>query len=72
MPMRSALRLVSPRQLRRYYPLTENQRGVYIDWEMNRRALQYNIPQAFRFADGTDPLRLRESVISVLKAHPDC
>ncbi len=60
----------SPRQLRRYYPLTENQRGVYIDWEMNRRALQYNIPQAFRFADGTDPLRLRESVISVLKAHP--
>lgn len=21
---------------RRYYPLTENQRGVYIDWEMNR------------------------------------
>lgn len=55
---------------RRYYPLTENQRGVYIDWEMNRHALQYNIPQLFRFADGTDPQRLAEAVRAVVKAHP--
>ena len=58
------------RPRRRYYPLTENQRGVYIDWEMNRDALQYNIPQAFRLPDGTDPARLREAVLKVIDAHP--
>ena len=29
---------------RERYPLTENQRGVYIDWELNRDTTQYNIP----------------------------
>lgn len=55
---------------RRYYPLTENQRGVYLDWEMNRDALQYNIPQVFRFSANTDAERLRSAVIKVVKAHP--
>ena len=55
---------------RKFYPLTENQRGVYIDWEMNRDALQYNIPQAFRFAPGTDVERLRDAVLKALEAHP--
>lgn len=58
------------RPRRRYYPLTENQRGVYIDWDMNREALQYNIPQAFRFPKGTDPGRLRQAVLDVIDAHP--
>lgn len=58
------------RPKRKYYPLTENQRGVYIDWEMNRDALQYNIPQAFRFAAGTDANRLRNAVIEAVAAHP--
>lgn len=58
------------RPRRKYYPLTENQRGVYIDWEMNRDALQYNIPQAFRLPDGTDPGRLRRAVLDVIEAHP--
>lgn len=55
---------------RKYYPLTENQRGIYIDWEMNRDALQYNIPQAFRFAKGTDAERLRKAVMVAVAAHP--
>ncbi len=55
---------------RRYYPLTENQRGVYIDWEMNRDALQYNIPQAYKFGQGTDAEALREAIYKVLEAHP--
>lgn len=55
---------------RRYYPLTENQRGVYIDWEMNRDALQYNIPQAFKFGQGTDAEALRDAIYKVLEAHP--
>lgn len=55
---------------RKYYPLTENQRGVYIDWEMNREALQYNIPQAFEFAEGSDAGKLKDAVRKVIKAHP--
>lgn len=55
---------------RKYYPLTENQRGVYIDWEMNRDALQYNIPQAFKFAPGTDAERLKAAVMAAVEAHP--
>lgn len=26
------------------YPITENQRGVYLDWEMNKDSTQYNMP----------------------------
>ncbi len=55
---------------RKYYPLSENQRGVYIDWEMNRKALQYNIPQAFKFGVGTDAEKLKKAVLEALKAHP--
>ena len=43
-------------KLKDYYPLSENQKGVYVDWEMNREALQYNIPST--------------SVRSVIDAHP--
>lgn len=60
----------STKSKRRYYPLTENQRGVYIDWEMNRDALQYNIPQAYKFGKGTDAELLRQAVEKVLAAHP--
>ncbi len=55
---------------RKFYPLTENQRGVYIDWEMNREALQYNIPQAFLMGEGTDAERLRDALLAAVKAHP--
>lgn len=58
------------RNRRKYYPLTENQRGVYIDWEMNRDALQYNIPRAFRMGKDVDPERLRLAILEVVKAHP--
>ena len=63
------------RQICRYharqdtYPLTENQRGVYIDWDLNREALQYNIPSVQRL-DGVDALRLRNAVEAAISAHP--
>ena len=52
-----------------YYPLSENQKGVYVDWEMNREALQYNIPATYRFTD-KDAGRLSAAVRSVIGAHP--
>ena len=54
--------------LQEYYPLTENQRGVYIDWEMNRDTTQYNIPHAFRIKD-MDAQPLAEALRKVVDAH---
>ena len=56
-------------ELKDYYPLSENQKGVYVDWEMNREALQYNIPSTYKFAD-KDAGRLSAAVRSVIDAHP--
>ena len=36
---------------RKYYPITENQRGLLIDWELNRDTTQYNVPAAYEFAE---------------------
>ena len=54
---------------RDFYPITENQRGIFIDWEMNRESTQYNIPDARRI-DGTTAETLREALIKVISAHP--
>ena len=51
-----------------YYPLTENQRGVYIDWEMNRGTTQYNIPEVYRF-DTMDAGRLADALRQAVDAH---
>ena len=54
---------------RKYYPITENQRGVYIDWEMNRNTTQYNIPYVQKM-EGVDANSLRDALIAVVEAHP--
>ena len=51
-----------------YYPLTENQRGIYIDWEMNRNTTQYNVPMAICFGQ-QDSNRLVETLQEVVDAH---
>ena len=55
---------------RKYYPITENQRGVLIDWERNRDALQYNVAQVFKIKPDTDIERLQKAIESAVKAHP--
>ena len=52
-----------------YYPLTENQRGVYIDCLQNPEALQYNIPETLKFTD-TSAQELCSAVTAVVNAHP--
>lgn len=54
---------------REYYPITENQRGIYIDWEMNRDTTQYNIPYAQKMP-GVEATVLRDALIKVVNAHP--
>lgn len=57
-------------RIRKYYPITENQRGVLIDWERNREALQYNVAQAIKIKPDTDIERLKEALAVAVKAHP--
>ena len=52
-----------------YYPITENQRGVYIDWELNRDTTQYNLPTVTKMA-GTDAEQLRDALVKIVEAHP--
>ena len=62
------LEAVAPRE---FYPITESQRGIYIDWQMNPDTTQYNVPQVIRlkFAD-IDVDRMVAAVKSVIDAHP--
>src|SRR5574344_2572518 len=54
---------------RDYYPITENQRGVYIDWELHRDTTQYNIPDAANL-HLPDADKVKEALIKVVDAHP--
>ena len=62
--------LIDKRQILDYYPLTENQRGIYIDWEMNRETEQYNIPFVDKIPAGIDAETLRQALLTVVDAHP--
>ena len=52
-----------------YYPITENQRGVFLDWELNRDTTQYNVPEVHLLKDG-DAEKLRQALEKVVNAHP--
>ena len=54
---------------RDFYPITENQRGLFIDWEMHRDTTQYNLPDIRRFTDVTAE-RLRDILVEAVNAHP--
>ena len=59
---------LKPYERREFYPLTENQRGLYIDWELNRETTQYNIPAIYRF-DHIDADKLVEALKQSMEAH---
>ncbi len=54
---------------REYYPLSENVRGLYLDWEINRDTTQYNIPIIYKFAD-KNATRLAQAAEAAVGAHP--
>jgi len=51
------------------YPLTDNQRGIYIEWEQHRDSIQYNVPMLFRFR-GVTPEAVEQAVKAFVEAHP--
>lgn len=57
-------------KIKKYYPITENQRGVLIDWERNREALQYNVSLVNKIKPDTDLKRLRKALGATVAAHP--
>ena len=54
---------------RETYPVTENQRGVFLDWEMHPDTTQYNVPSAFRL-DGADAGKMKAAIEAAVAAHP--
>jgi len=50
------------------YPLTDNQLGIYIDWEQHRGGTQYNVPLLFHFK-GVDPEKVASAVKCFTDAH---
>ncbi|MBQ7479540.1 MAG: amino acid adenylation domain-containing protein, partial [Selenomonadaceae bacterium] len=59
---------ISPYPKRERYPITENQRGIIIDWEQNRETTQYNIPAVTVF-DGVNGETLVCAVKAAVDAH---
>ena len=53
-----------------YYPLTENQLGVYYECVQNPDVIKYTIPTTVRFADDVDANRLKDAVIKTIESHP--
>ena len=54
--------------LREYYPITENQRGIYLEWERDHDSLQYNLPRVYKFTDKNTE-QLAEAVRKVVDVH---
>ena len=51
------------------FPLTESQRGIYLDVEMEPSSLQYNLPSLIEFTN-VKAEALKTALENVLKAHP--
>ena len=62
----SSLPVYEPRQ---FYPLMENQRGIYLEWKKNPDTTQYNVPFVYGF-EGVDTDRMVNALKQVVNAHP--
>ena len=55
---------------RDYYPLTQNQLGVYYDCAKQPWTLKYNIPTSFTVSPEIDAYKLAKAFAAVINAHP--
>ncbi len=51
-----------------FYPLMENQRGLYLEWEKNRETTQYNMPTVYCF-HGVDADQMVHALKQTVDAH---
>ena len=53
-----------------YFPLTENQLGVYYECMRNPDEIKYTMPTVIRFNSDVNSDKLKEAVIKTIEAHP--
>ena len=53
-----------------FYPLMDNQLGVYYECAQNPDEAQYNLPTLIRFDKSIDALKLRDSIIKTIDTYP--
>ncbi len=53
-----------------FYPLMDNQLGVYYECIQNPEEAQYNLPALVRFNKSINSLKLRDSIIKTIDAYP--
>ena len=53
-----------------YYPLTENQMGIYYECIQSGDVAQYNLPSVIRFGSEIDANRLKEAIINTIETYP--
>ena len=53
-----------------YYPLTENQMGIYYECIQSGDVAQYNLPSVIRFSSEIDADRLKEAIIKTIETYP--
>lgn len=58
---------ISPQQS--YYPASVLQKRLYYHWEVNRMAITYNIPEAFRITGALDVSRLEACIRTLISRH---
>lgn len=52
------------------YPITETQKGIFIEWSMNPHSVTYNIPVMFKLSPNLNLASFIEAVKTALHAHP--
>ncbi len=53
-----------------YFPLTENQLGIYYECMQNPDEIKYTMPSVTRFGKEIDAEKLKQAIIKVIEAHP--
>ena len=53
-----------------FYPLRDNQLGVYYECVQNSEEPQYNLPSIVRFDKSIDALKLKQAIVKAIDAHP--
>lgn len=52
------------------YPLMQNQLGVFVECQMNKDSVDYNIPSLFKISEKLDIAKLKDAIVTVVNAHP--
>ncbi|WP_296862826.1 AMP-binding protein, partial [uncultured Methanobrevibacter sp.] len=62
--------LIEDSKDREFYPLTENQLGIYYECMQSPGEIKYTMPTVVRFDNSVDVNKLKESVIKTIESHP--